>query len=80
MEHHTKQPVGSELLELGLFTRHVLSVAEFTSLERIASRRPPAKPISSEHLLKLVGLRYIEAVHGRYEATTQGRFRMASKS
>ena len=37
-------------------------------------------PIPPEHLLKLVGLRYIEVVDDCYEATSTGQFRIASGS
>jgi hypothetical protein len=61
-------------------TAHILSVAEFTSLEKIGTEHFLGVTIPSDHLLKLLGLQYIEAVHGHYEATTAGRFRIASGS
>jgi hypothetical protein len=63
-----------------MFTAHILSDAEFAALEQIASRLPPSAPIPPEQLRKLIELRYIEAVNGRYEATTAGRFRLAMGS
>jgi hypothetical protein len=59
-------------------TAHILSAAEFASLEQIGAGHFLGVTIPSDHLLKLIGLRYIEAVHGHYEATTAGRFRIAS--
>ena len=54
-----------------------LSVAEFASLAKVGTGPLLGAPIPSEHLLKLIGLQYIVAVHGNYEATTRGRLRIA---
>jgi hypothetical protein len=56
---------------------YTLSVAEFASLAMIGSAPPLDVQMPSEHLLKLLGVRYIKAVHGKYEATTIGRIRIA---
>jgi hypothetical protein len=51
---------------------------EFTSLLKIgAGHRVGEEPIPAAHLLKLVGLHYIEAVDGHYRATEAGRSRIA---
>jgi hypothetical protein len=54
-----------------------LSPEEFASLTKIGTDPLLAAPVASEHLLKLVGLRYIVAVETNYEATTAGRLRIA---
>jgi hypothetical protein len=57
-----------------------LSHDEFSSLARIGCGALMAMPVPSAHLLKLAGLRYIEVVDDRYEATPTGQFRIASGS
>jgi hypothetical protein len=57
-----------------------LSVPEFSSLIKIGCGALLGAPIPDEHLLKLVGLRYIEVVDDCYEATPTGQFRIASGS
>jgi hypothetical protein len=58
-------------------THALLSAAEFGSLLRIGAGQLRGGSIPSEHLLKLVGFRYIVAVQGNYEATPSGLFRIA---
>ena len=58
----------------------VLSSEEFTSLVKISFGPIQDAQIPSEHLLKLVGFRYIMSAHGQYEATSTGRFRIGSGS
>jgi len=57
-----------------------LSALEFSSLAKIGAGPLLDTVIPPGHLLKLVGYRYIAAVEGHYEATTTGRFRIASGS
>jgi len=57
-----------------------LSLEEFSSLARIGCGVLLAAPIPDAHALKLTGLRYIEAVGDRYEATTTGMFWISSGS
>jgi hypothetical protein len=57
-----------------------LSASEFSSLAKIGAGPLLDAVIPPAHLLKLVGYRYIEAIHGHYEATSIGRFRIASGS
>lgn len=60
-----------------MYLAPALSNEEFASLTKVGAGPLLGIPIPSEHLLKLVGLRYIEMVRGHYEATTRGRFRIA---
>ena len=57
-----------------------LTPEEFTSLVNLGSGSLLGGPVPAEHLLKLIGLRYIEAVHGSHRVTVIGRFRIASGS
>jgi hypothetical protein len=57
-----------------------LSPDEFASLAKIGGGPPQSSRVPAEHLMKLVGLRYIEATAGSYKATVRGRFRLASGS
>jgi hypothetical protein len=57
-----------------------LSVSEFSSLAKIGAGPLLDVVIPAAHVLKLVGYRYVEAVGDHYEATTTGRFRIASGS
>ncbi len=57
-----------------------LSHEEFSSLAKIGCGALVAEPLPSAHLVKLAGLRYIEVVDHRYEATPTGQFRIASGS
>jgi hypothetical protein len=57
-----------------------LSASEFSSLAKIGAGPLLGVVVPPEHLLKLEGHRYIEVVLGRYEATSTGRFRIASGS
>jgi hypothetical protein len=63
-----------------MFLSPSLTPAEFDSLAKVANGSPLSARVPAEHLLKLVGLRYIEAVGGGYKATVRGRFRLASGS
>jgi hypothetical protein len=54
---------------------------EFSSLVKIGTGHLLGdEPIPAAHLLKLIGLHYIEAVDGRYRPTATGLFRIASGS
>jgi hypothetical protein len=55
-----------------------LSNAEFASLTLIASGPLLDPSIPESHLLNLKGLGYIEVLHGRFQATVSGLFRVAS--
>jgi hypothetical protein len=58
----------------------VLSPEEFASLALIGSRPVLGVSIPDDHLIALVRLRYIHAVHGCFEATVSGKSRLASGS
>jgi hypothetical protein len=51
---------------------------ELSSLMRMGTGPVLSGAIPTAHLLKLVGLRYIEAENGYYRATASGRLRIAS--
>ena len=54
---------------------------EYSSLVKIGTgHRLSAAPVPAAHLLKLIGLRYIEAVDGHHRATATGMFRIATGS
>jgi hypothetical protein len=55
-----------------------LTHEEYSSLARVATGILLAAPIPTDHAIKLLGLRYIEVVGKRYEATPAGNFRIAS--
>jgi hypothetical protein len=57
-----------------------LSESEFLSLVRIGDRLLPDEAVPSEHLMKLVGLRYVQLKEGRYEPTVAGLLRITSGS
>jgi hypothetical protein len=57
-----------------------LSREEFASLKKLGSRLVLDAPIPPGHLLKLVGLRYVETIQRHYEVTSTGRFRIARGS
>jgi hypothetical protein len=55
----------------------VLSPEEFASLAVIGSGPTLGASIPIEHLIALVRLRYVYAVHGCFEATVAGKSRIA---
>jgi hypothetical protein len=57
----------------------LLSAAEFFSLVKIGAGPLRGTKIPPEHLLKLVGLRYIGLTQGQYEPTVTGLARIASE-
>jgi hypothetical protein len=56
----------------------MLSESEFSSLVRLGDRLLPDEAVPSEHLMKLVGLRYIQLTEGRYAPTGTGLLRIAN--
>ena len=57
-----------------------LSDSEFLSLTRIGDRLLRGEAVPAEHLLKLVGYRYVELRGGHYEATVTGLLRVVAGS
>jgi hypothetical protein len=63
-----------------MFTAPELSQSEFSSLAKIGSGLFADVVVPLEHVMKLVGYRYVELTEGCYHPTVTGLLRIASGS
>jgi hypothetical protein len=55
-----------------------LSEQEYASLVRMGDHLRKDECVPPEHLMKLVGLRYVRLMEGRYEPTVSGLIRISA--